>query len=79
MGLMQAIELVKNEEAGDRTPNPEATVALFEATKERGLLIGKGGLHGNIVRIAPALNIGEDQIKDGLRILEESFAAMEQA
>ena len=79
MGLMQAIELVKNEEAGDRTPNPEATVALFEATRERGLLIGKGGLHGNIVRIAPALNIGEDQIKDGLRILEESFAAMERA
>jgi len=79
MGLMQALELVENEEAGDRTPNPAATGALFEATKERGLLIGKGGLHGNIVRIAPALNIGEDEIREGLRIIDESFDAMEQA
>ncbi|MCB9595482.1 MAG: aspartate aminotransferase family protein [Sandaracinaceae bacterium] len=76
MGLMQALELVKDEEAGDRTPNPAATVALFEATKERGLLIGKGGLWGNTIRIAPALNIGEDELKDGLKILGESFAAM---
>ncbi len=76
MGLMQALELVENEEAGDRTPNPKATVRLFEETKKRGLLIGKGGLWGNVVRIAPALNIGEAELKDGIRILDESFAAM---
>lgn len=79
MGLMQAIELVVDEAGGDRTPNPKATVRLFEETKERGLLIGKGGLWGNVVRIAPALNIGKDAIEEGLRILGESFAAMEQA
>jgi 4-aminobutyrate aminotransferase-like enzyme len=79
MGLMQAIELVVDEEGGDRTPNPTATVRLFEETKKRGLLIGKGGLWGNIVRIAPALNIGRDEIEEGLRIFGESFAAMEQA
>lgn len=79
MGLMQALELVQNEEAGDRTPNPEATKRLFEETKKRGLLIGKGGLWGNTIRIAPALNIGEDEIREGLKILEASFAAMENA
>ncbi|MGE0791923.1 MAG: aspartate aminotransferase family protein [Sandaracinaceae bacterium] len=79
MGLMQALELVVNEEAGDRTPNPAATSRLFEETKKRHLLIGKGGLYGNTVRIAPALNIGEDEIKEGLEILGESFAAMELA
>ena len=79
MGLMQALELVKDEEAGDRTPNPAATKALFEETKKRGLLIGKGGLWGNTVRIAPALNIGEDEIREGLKLLGESFAAMENA
>lgn len=77
MGLMQALELVVNEEAGDRTPNPQATVRLFEETKKRGLLIGKGGLWGNVVRIAPALNIGEDELREGVRILGEAFAAME--
>ncbi|MEZ4336509.1 MAG: aspartate aminotransferase family protein [Sandaracinaceae bacterium] len=76
MGLMQALELVKDEEGGDRTPNPAATSALFEETKKRGLLIGKGGLWGNTIRIAPALNIGEDEIREGLGLLGESFAAM---
>ncbi len=79
MGLMQALELVVNEEAGDRTPNPQATVRLFEETKKRGLLIGKGGLWGNVVRIAPALNIGEDELREGVRILGEAFAALEAA
>jgi len=76
-GLMQALELVKDEEAGDRTPSPEATKALFEQTKQRGLLIGKGGLWGNTIRIAPALNISEDEVREGLKLLGESFAAME--
>ena len=76
MGLMQALELVVDEEGGDRTPNPKATARLFEETKKRALLIGKGGLYGNTIRIAPALNIGEDEIKEGLDILGESFAAM---
>lgn len=75
-GLMQALELVVDEEAGDRTPNPAATAALFEETKKRGLLIGKGGLWGNTVRIAPALNIGEDEVREGLRLLDESLAAV---
>jgi alanine-glyoxylate transaminase/(R)-3-amino-2-methylpropionate-pyruvate transaminase len=41
MGLMQALELVVDETAGDRTHNPGAVVALFEETKKRGLLIGR--------------------------------------
>ena len=76
MGLMQALELVVDETAHDRTPNTRATLALFEETKKRGMLIGKGGLYGNTVRIAPALNVGVSEIEDGLRIFRESFAAM---
>jgi alanine-glyoxylate transaminase / (R)-3-amino-2-methylpropionate-pyruvate transaminase len=77
MGLMQALELVVDETAGDRTPNPQATARLFEETRKRGLLIGKGGTYGNVVRIAPALTIGKAEIEEGLRILGESLAAME--
>ena len=50
---------------------------LFEETKKRGLLIGKGGLYGNVIRIAPALNIGKADIVEGLRIIDESFAGMQ--
>jgi 4-aminobutyrate aminotransferase-like enzyme len=77
MGLMQGLELVVDEAGGDRTPNPQATLRLFEETKKRGLLIGKGGLHGNVVRIAPALTVGEREVDEALAILGEAFAAME--
>ncbi len=76
MGLMQALELVVDETAGDRTPNPGAVVALFEETKKRKLLIGKGGLHGNVLRITPMLNVTRDEIAEALQILDESFDAM---
>lgn len=76
MGLMQALELVVDETGGDRTPNPKATLRLFEETRKRGLLIGKGGLYGNTIRIAPALNIGAGEVTDAIKILGESFAAM---
>lgn len=75
-GLMQALELVVDETAGDRTPNPDATGRLFEETKQRGLLIGKGGLHGNVIRIAPPLTVGADEIEEALDALRESFAAL---
>ena len=77
MGLMQAIELVEDETAKNRTPNAKAVNRLFEETKKRGLLIGRGGLHGNVCRITPALNVTKDEIKEGLAIVGEAFKAME--
>jgi len=74
-GLMQALELVKDETAGDRTPDAVSTSRLFEETKKRGLLIGRGGLWGNVIRIAPALNVTKSEIEEGLKALEEAFAA----
>lgn len=74
-GLMQALELVNDETVKDRTPNSFATNRLFEETKRRGLLIGRGGLWGNTIRIAPALNVTKSDIDEGLKALEESLAA----
>ena len=75
-GLMQGIELVGDETAGDRTPNTDATARLFEETKARNLLIGKGGRYGNVLRISPALTISSDEVDEALRIIGESFAAI---
>jgi len=77
-GLMQGIELVVDETTGDRTPNPKAVAALFEETKRRRLLIGKGGLHGNVLRISPMLNVNKDDIAEAVSILDASFDATEE-
>ena len=74
-GLMQALELVKDETVKDRTPDAASTSRLFEETKKRGLLIGRGGLWGNVVRIAPPLNVTRAEIEEGLKAIDESFAA----
>jgi len=76
MGLMQAIELVADETRGDRTPNATATLHFFEETRKRGLLVGKGGLHGNIVRLAPPMMVTEGEIDEALGIIDECFVAM---
>ncbi len=76
MGLMQALELVNDETVKDRTPNPRATVALFEETRKRGLLIGKGGLYGNTIRIAPPMTVSEGEVGDAVRILDQAFTSI---
>jgi 4-aminobutyrate aminotransferase-like enzyme len=75
-GLMQALELVKDETAKDRTPAPETANRLFEEARKRGLLIGRGGLHNNVIRIAPALNVGKADVEEALRILDQSMASL---
>jgi 4-aminobutyrate aminotransferase len=75
MGLMQAIELVKNRET--KEPAPDVAVQLMEETKARSLLVGKGGLYGNVLRIGPPLNITTDQIDQGVDALIASFEALE--
>lgn len=75
-GLMQAIEFVVDEAEGDRTPDPKATLRFFEETKKRGLLIGKGGLHGNVIRISPPLTVGSAEIDEALKAFADSLEAM---
>ena len=73
LGLMQAVELVVDEKAKNRTPEKDLTNRVFEESKRRGLLIGKGGMEGNSFRIAPALNVGPAEIEEALHILRDSF------
>ncbi|MDH3518946.1 MAG: aspartate aminotransferase family protein [Myxococcales bacterium] len=69
-GLMQAIEFVH---PGGITPYPEAAGILMEETKTAGLLIGRGGLYGNVVRIAPPLTITREEIDEGVEILSKAL------
>lgn len=77
MGLMQGVELVKDRQT--KEPAPDAVNMLFEATKARGLLIGKGGAYGNVVRISPPLTATEEHVAEALDILDAAFAEVQEA
>lgn len=68
-GLMIGVELVV---PGSTTPDPAVTAGILEEAKDEGLLIGKGGLFGNVLRIAPPLTVTEDEAVEGLEKLGEA-------
>jgi 4-aminobutyrate aminotransferase len=72
MGLMQALELVKDPKT--KEPAPEAANAMLEAARENGLLIGKGGMYNNVLRFSPPMNINKADVDEACRILDQSFA-----
>jgi 4-aminobutyrate aminotransferase len=73
-GLMIGIELVGPD---GRTPNPAAATRAIEHAREAGLLIGKGGLYGNCLRLAPPLSLTEDEADIGAQTLAEVLALVD--
>ena len=73
-GLMQAIELTHPDTI---EADAQATAALMEECKNLGLLVGKGGLYGNVIRIAPMLNVSADELAEGAQILIAAITALE--
>ena len=76
-GLMQGVELVTDRET--KEPATKAINHLFEECRSLGLLIGKGGLYGNTVRIAPPLIATKDDVDRALEILDVAFARVQEA
>jgi 4-aminobutyrate aminotransferase len=69
-GLMLALELVKEK----KEPAANEILRLFENTKKKGLLIGRGGLYGNVVRISPPMKVDQSNIDEAIKILDQSFS-----
>jgi 4-aminobutyrate aminotransferase-like enzyme len=72
MGLLQGIELVKDRQT--KEPATELVNQVLERLRANGLIVGKGGLYGNVVRMSPPLNISKGDIDAALRILDKSLA-----
>ncbi len=75
MGLMQALELVQDRST--KEPDPQRAKALLEAAKDECLLIGIGGLHGQVIRIGPSLLITEAEVAEGLDRLGRACGRVE--
>ena len=75
IGLMQALELVSDRKT--KEPATHQTVRLMEEMRNRGMLIGKGGLYGNVIRISPPLNISTTDIDTFISALRPAVAAVQ--
>jgi 4-aminobutyrate aminotransferase-like enzyme len=72
MGLMQAVELVKDRVT--KEPAADAVLKVFEETKRRGVLIGKGGLYGNVIRTGLMLNSTKENVDELIAAMDAGFA-----
>ena len=50
----------------------------MELTKKNGLLLGKGGTYGNVLRVAPSLNVNKDEVDHAFKVLDQSFGQLGQ-
>jgi 4-aminobutyrate aminotransferase len=72
MGLMIGVELVSDRKS--KTPATAETLRLMEAARENRILLGRGGLYGNVLRISPPLNIRKSDVDDFIRQLDLSLS-----
>jgi 4-aminobutyrate aminotransferase-like enzyme len=77
MGLMQAMELVQDRKT--KTPAAGETLRLMDLARNNGLILGKGGLFGNVIRISPALTCTRRDVDDAVRLLDRSLSGLQQA
>ncbi|MGH9528225.1 MAG: aminotransferase class III-fold pyridoxal phosphate-dependent enzyme, partial [Terriglobales bacterium] len=71
MGLLAALELVKDRQS--KEPAAAETNAVMERCRENRILLGKGGLYGNVLRISPPMNITKSDVDEFVRRLDKSF------
>jgi alanine-glyoxylate transaminase/(R)-3-amino-2-methylpropionate-pyruvate transaminase len=73
LGLMLGIELVKDKKT--KEPAKDECAKVFETCKDLGLLIGKGGLWGNTLRIKPPMIFSTTDADFMLAVLDEALAS----
>ena len=72
MGLMQGFELVKDRKTKEH--GTDLAGKFMERARANGLIVGRGGLYANVIRMSPPLNIGKADIDAGLAIIDKSLA-----
>jgi 4-aminobutyrate aminotransferase-like enzyme len=72
LGMMQALELVNDRKT--KEPAPAAVTAVFEEAKRRGVLLGKGGVYGNVIRTGLMLNAGKAQVDELVEAIDAGLA-----
>ncbi|MBI2267439.1 MAG: aspartate aminotransferase family protein [Armatimonadetes bacterium] len=75
MGLMLGMELVKDRKT--KEPAAKEMARVMEICKDDGVLIGKGGLDGNVIRIKPPLCITKGDVDSAAAVMDKAFAQVQ--
>lgn len=75
MGLMLGIEIVKDKKTKEFAP--DETLAIMESAKDDGILLGRGGNEGNVIRIQPPLIIKKEHVDKALEALDTACSKVE--
>jgi 4-aminobutyrate aminotransferase len=75
-GLMVAVEVV---EPGGRNPSPAGAAAALEGCRARGVLLGKGGVYGNVLRIAPPLSVSAAEVDEAAAAIADALVDVDGA
>ena len=73
---MVAVEIVENNQS--KTPDKAKTAAITKYANDNGLLLLSAGISGNVIRFLIPLVAEENEIKEGLNILDEAFNALQE-
>lgn len=74
LGAMCALELVKDRKT--KEPAKEQTAQVLQEAHKRGLIVLKAGVYDNVVRLLMPLVVTDEQLEEGLELLEESVEAV---
>jgi 4-aminobutyrate aminotransferase/(S)-3-amino-2-methylpropionate transaminase len=75
LGSMMLIELVKDRET--KEPAPDETLAIIKGAFQKGVIAMRAGLFTNGIRFLPPLTISDDQLREGLDVVEQALAEVE--
>jgi alanine-glyoxylate transaminase/(R)-3-amino-2-methylpropionate-pyruvate transaminase len=73
LGCFWGLELVRDR--ATKEPARQETLDVFESMRELGVLVGKGGLDGNVLRIKPPMCLTEADVDFALDVLDRALAA----
>jgi alanine-glyoxylate transaminase/(R)-3-amino-2-methylpropionate-pyruvate transaminase len=67
-GLMMGIEIVKDKKT--KEPGTELAIEAFEKIRDEGVIMGKGGMYGNVLRVMPPMCVNMDDVKFTADVLD---------
>jgi 4-aminobutyrate aminotransferase / (S)-3-amino-2-methylpropionate transaminase / 5-aminovalerate transaminase len=74
LGPMLGMELVKDR--ATKEPDKPSTAALTKYSYEHGVVLLSAGTHGNVIRLLPPLTITDDELSEGLAVIEQGLASL---